>query len=129
MVPSSTPATPCPSALDFGPNGVDVAGEIVLALRDGPMQSFHLATAAVVGGAGVEGRVVLRMRGETWSLAPIEAALVAILLRLEPLLRGADLFADAFCLASREAEAKVDAVHAWSRRIRPTEDIEDGAAA
>lgn len=129
MVPSPPKQNPDIADLDFGPDGVDVAGEIALALRDGPMRTFHLATAAVVGRTGIEGRVVLRMNGSTWSLAPIEASLVAILLRLEPQLRGADLFADAFCLASREAEAKVDAVHAWSRSIRPTEDLEDGAAA
>lgn len=106
---------------------VDHASAIIAALRDRPMRDFQLGTAAMVTDAGVEGRIVVRIDGRRWSLATIEASLVALLIRLEPALRGHDLFADAFCLAATEAENKVEAVHAWSRRIRPTVDIEDGA--
>lgn len=100
------------------------AYEIIAALIAGGMRDFDIGTAAVITGRSVEGRVLVRMDGRNWSLPTLETALLALRIRLEPNLRGADLFADAFALASQEAEAKVAAVHDWSAGIRPTEDVE-----
>jgi len=99
----------------------DVSSEIIRHLLSGPLYDFDIQTRAVVSDAGVEGRVIVRFDGKVRSLATIEASLTAILLRPEPALRGHELFADAFCLAATQAENKVDAVHAWSRGIRPTD--------
>lgn len=121
MLPAA-PLTPLPDREE------DVAGEIIACLRSGPIRDFDISTAAIVGKAGIEGRVIVRFgkdgASQVRSLATIEASLTAILLRLEPDLRGHHLFADAFCLAAQEAENKVDAVHAWSRSIRPTDEAE-----
>lgn len=104
--------------------GDQAADEIITALVAGGMRDFHLDTAAVITGAIIEGRVRVRMDGRIWSVPTLETALLALRIRLEPGLRAADLFADAFALASIEAEAKVAAVHDWSAGIRPTEDVE-----
>lgn len=97
--------------------------EIVAALWKTPLLGFDMGSAVVVGAAGVEGRVWVRANGRTWTLGSLDASLLALLIRLEPR-RGSDLFADAFARASLEAEKRVAAVHAWSGRVRPTEDGE-----
>ena len=103
----------------------DQAGDDIIAtLIGGGMRDFDIGTAAIITGRSVEGRVLVRMDGRNWSLPTLETALLALRVRLEPKLRGADLFADAFALASQDAEAKVAAVHDWSAGIRPTEDVE-----
>lgn len=110
-----------PAALDAWDQAAD---DIIAALVAGGMHDFDIGTAAVITGQSVEGRVLIRMDGRNWSLPTLETALLALRVRLEPNLRGADLFADAFSLASQEAETKVAAVHDWSAGIRPTEDVE-----
>lgn len=110
-----------PTPLDAWDQSAD---EIISALVAGGMHDFDIGTAAVITGRTVEGRVLVRMDGRNWSLPTMETALLALRVRLEPNLRGADLFADAFALASQDAEAKVAAVHDWSAGIRPTEDVE-----
>ncbi|MCA0366781.1 MAG: hypothetical protein LCH57_01795 [Proteobacteria bacterium] len=118
---------PIRRSLAFPPPGDihdQAADDIVAALVGGAMRDFDLACAVVVADGDVQGRVVVRMDGRAWTLPSLEAAVLALRIRLEPGLRGADLFADAFALASRSAEAKVDAVHRWSRDVRPTQDVE-----
>lgn len=110
-----------PAVLDAWDQAAD---DIIAALVAGGMSDFDIGTAAVITGRSVEGRVLVRMDGRNWSLPTLETALLALRVRLEPNLRGADLFADAFSLASQEAETKVAAVHDWSVGIRPTEDVE-----
>lgn len=95
--------------------------DIIAQLHSAPIRSFDLSTAAVISGPFVEGRVCIRMDGRSWSLPTISCSVLALLVRLERDLRACDLFADAFNAAVAQAEAKVDAVHAWSGRIRPTE--------
>ena len=114
-----TPPQPCASdAWD------QAADDIIAALLTGGMRDFDIDTAAVITGRVVEGRVLVRMDGRNWSLPALETAVLALRVRIQADLRGADLFADAFALASQTAEAKVAAVHDWSAGIRPTEDVE-----
>jgi hypothetical protein len=103
----------------------DFAGDqIIRGLHGGPARSFDLDTTVVVTGSAIEPRVVVRMDGSIWILPTLEAALLALRIRLEPGLRAADLFADAFALASRQAEARLAALHDWSAGVRPTQDVE-----
>ncbi len=95
--------------------------DIIAQLHSAPIRSFDLSTAAVISGPFIEGRVCIRMDGRSWSLPTVSCSVLALLVRLERDLRACDLFADAFNAAVAQAEAKVDAVHAWSGRIRPTE--------
>ncbi len=130
----STPAAgPAPSTLAAAfapaafPGAVPVVSidddllEIIAQLHSAPIRSFDLSTAAVISGPFIEGRVCIRMDGRSWSLPTVSCSVLALLVRLERDLRACDLFADAFNAAVAQAEAKVDAVHAWSGRIRPTE--------
>ncbi|WP_368933525.1 hypothetical protein [Brevundimonas naejangsanensis] len=130
----STPAAgPAPSTLAAAfapaafPGAVPVVSidddllDIIAQLHSAPIRSFDLSTAAVISGPFVEGRVCIRMDGRSWSLPTVSCSVLALLVRLERDLRACDLFADAFNAAVAQAEAKVDAVHAWSGRIRPTE--------
>ncbi len=130
----STPAAgPAPSTLAAAfapaafPGAVPVVSidddllDIIAQLHSAPIRSFDLSTAAVISGPFIEGRVCIRMDGRSWSLPTVSCSVLALLVRLERDLRACDLFADAFNAAVAQAEAKVDAVHAWSGRIRPTE--------
>jgi len=130
----STPAAgPAPSTLAAAfapaafPGAVPVVSidddllDIIAQLHSAPIRSFDLSTAAVISGPFIEGRVCIRMDGRSWSLPTVSCSVLALLVRLERDLRACDLFADAFNAAMAQAEAKVDAVHAWSGRIRPTE--------
>lgn len=106
-----------------------VAAEIADLLRHGRAATFALDAAVVIEGRGIAGRVILRMNdrdgaAHVFSLRTIEAAVAAILLRLEPDLPVADLVADALQRAIADAERRLDAVHRWSGRTRPTEDVE-----
>jgi len=116
-------AAPVDDARDHVPD------QVLSALRRSRIRVFEIGAAAVVGPGGIEGRVRLRIDNGRWSLATIEASIVAILLQVEPELRGADRFAAAFRLAAVMAEQKVAEVHAWSHQIRPTTDIEDDGVA
>lgn len=116
-------AAPVDDARDHIPD------QILSALRRPRIRVFEIGAAAVVGAAGIEGRVRLRIDHQRWSLATIEASILAILLQVEPDLRGSDRFAAAFRLAAVMAEQKVAQVHAWSHQIRPTTDIEDDGVA
>lgn len=100
-----------------------VFAEIITALSATPLLGFDMGATVIVGDAGIEGRVWVRANGQTWTLTSLDASLIALLVRLEPF-RCAEMFADAFVQASLEAERRVAAVHAWSGRIRPTEDGE-----
>lgn len=105
------PAVPC-MAQDVRDDPRDlVPSEIIDALTARAVRVFDLRTAAVIGHAGVEGRIRVRIDDARWSLSPLEASLVAVLLRLGMGLAHADLFADAFCRAAIQAENKVEAVH------------------
>jgi len=95
--------------------------DIIALLHTAPIRSFDLSTAAVITGPFIEGRVCIRMDGRSWSLPTVSCSVLALLVRLERSLRACDLFADAFNAAVVQAEAKVDAVNAWSARVRPTE--------
>ncbi len=130
----STPAAgPAPSTLAAAfapaafPGAVPVVSidddllEIIAQLHSAPIRSFDLSTAAVISGPFIEGRVCIRMDGRSWSLPTVSCSVLALLVRLERDLRACDLFADAFNAAVAQAEAKVDAVNAWSARVRPTE--------
>ncbi len=130
---SALAAVPAPSRPDAAsapnvfPGAVPVVSidddllDIIAQLHTAPIRSFDLSTAAVISGPFVEGRVCIRMDGRSWSLPTVSCSVLALLVRLERDLRACDLFADAFNAAVAQAEAKVDAVHAWSGRIRPTE--------
>lgn len=89
-----------------------IPDQVLAALRRPRIGVFEIGAAAVIGHAGVEGRVRLRIGDGRWSLATIEASIVAVLLQVEPDLRGADRFAAAFRLAAVMAEQKVAEVHA-----------------
>lgn len=93
--------------------------DIIALLHSAPIRSFDLSTAAVITGPFIEGRVCIRMDGRSWSLPTVSCSVLALLVRLERTLRACDLFADAFNAAVAQAEAKVDAVNAWSARVRP----------
>jgi len=95
--------------------------DIIARLHTAPIRSFDLSTAAVITGPFIEGRVCIRMDGRSWSLPTVSCSVLALLVRLERSLRACDLFADAFNAAVVQAEAKVDAVNAWSARVRPTD--------
>lgn len=103
--------------------GLESHAEVIAALRDGPLVRFDMGSTAIVGPGGVEGRVWIRADGRTWSISCLDASLLALLVRIEAF-RAADLLADALVQASIEAEHKVDAIHRWSGRVRPTEDGE-----
>lgn len=108
------------ASIVFG-DDLPAAGEIIACMTQGQVRTFALVTAAVVEAGRIEGRVVVRMNGQSWPLSTCDAALIAILVRLERQVRWADLFADALQAASKQAELKVEALHAWSRHIRPTD--------
>lgn len=96
--------------------------QVIRALRDRPMRGFALDSLAVIDGAAgrvgsggptgpttaAQAKVRLRIDDAVWTLDTVEAACLSIAVRLEANLRGADLFADAFALASREAEQKLE---------------------
>lgn len=115
------------AAQDAFPGAVPVVSiddellDIIALLHTAPIRSFDLSTAAVITGPFIEGRVCIRMDGRSWSLPTVSCSVLALLVRLERSLRACDLFADAFSAAVVQAEAKVDAVNAWSARVRPTE--------
>lgn len=128
---SAPAAVPSPSTLDAAsaanafPGAVPVVSiddellDIIALLHTAPIRSFDLSTAAVITGPFIEGRVCIRMDGRSWSLPTVSCSVLALLVRLERSLRACDLFADAFTAAVAQAEAKVDAVNAWSARVRP----------
>lgn len=128
--PSASP-TPFPDAtgvqhafnLPLIDSGFGAHAEVVAALRDGPLRGFDMGATAVVGETSIEGRVWLRADGQLWTLTTLDASLLALLVRMERF-RAADLLADALVRASIDAERRVDAIHRWSGRIRPTEDGE-----
>lgn len=92
-----------------------IPDEITHALKRRDLRVFDLRTAAVIGAAGTEGRVRVRIDDGRWALSPFEASIVALMIRLDPGLPHADLYADAFCLAATQAENKVEAVYIGSR--------------
>lgn len=101
------------------PASADQPSDIIAVLKARGLRSFDVRTTAFVSAAGAEARVVLRTGGligpRVWTLAPLEAAVLAILLRLEPDLRAADLFAAALSAAVIEGEARLSAIHALQR--------------
>ncbi len=103
--------------------GFDSHTEVITALRGGPLVGFDMGSTAIVGAAGIEGRVWVRADGRTWSISCLDASLLALLVRIEAF-RASDLLADALVRASIEAEHKVEAIHRWSGRVGPTEDGE-----
>lgn len=107
----------------------DIPDQIITALRARRLRVFEMGTAAVITDAGVEGRIRLRIDDGRWSLATVEASVIALLLTVDPDLPHASTFAHAFRRAAVDAELKVEALNAWSRAVRPTEDLEDGGAA
>lgn len=92
-----------------------IADEITHALKRRGLRVFDLRTAAVIGQAGTEGRIRVRIDDGRWSLSPLEASIVALMIRLDPALPHADLYADAFCLAATQAENKVEAIYIAAR--------------
>lgn len=92
-----------------------IPDEIIAALKARGLHRFDLRTAAVIGAAGVEGRIRVRIDDGRWSLCPLEASIVALMVRLDPDLSHADLYADAFCLGARQADNAVEAVHLQAR--------------
>lgn len=120
--------SPTPHRAVFVPavlDAYDLAGDqIIQALLTGPARSFDIDATVVISGAVMTPTVIVRMDGRSWTLPSLEAALLALRIRLEPGLRAADLFADAFGLASRRAEARLTALHDWSAGVRPTQDVE-----
>lgn len=101
----------------------DVFAQIRHALAVSPLIGFDMGTTAVIEDGAVAGRVWVRAGGKTWTLTTLDAATFAIVMRCDAM-RGAAMFADAFALAAQDAERRVDAIHAWSGHIRPTEDVE-----
>ncbi|WP_201463686.1 hypothetical protein [Brevundimonas aurantiaca] len=116
------------SRLGFIPDPGDAhdlaADQIIQALHQGPARSFDIDGTVVITGSVMQPIVVVRMDGQSWSLPTLEAALLALRIRLEPNLRAADLFADVFTLAGRKAEDRLTALHDWSAGVRPTQDVE-----
>lgn len=89
--------------------------EIIHALKRRGLRVFDLRAAAVIGQAGTEGRIRVRIDDGRWSLSPFESSIVALMIRLDPDVIHADLYADAFCLAAIQAENKVEAVYIGAR--------------
>lgn len=114
-----------PLGPDFEPDAYDIAGdEILQALLTGAARTFDIDSTVVISGTEIRPMVIVRMDGRAWTLPSFEAALLALRMRLLPGLRAADLFADAFCLASVQAEEKLADLHDWSASVRPTQDVE-----
>lgn len=89
----------------------DLIFQIREALTRRPIRDFALGHAVMIEDGRPMGVIRLRMDGRVWRLSTIDAALLAIHLRLTPDLRGRDLFADALSLASREAEQRIDTLN------------------
>lgn len=102
----------------------DAGDEILQALLTGAARTFDIDSTVVISGAEIQPMVIVRMDGRAWTLPSFEAAMLALRIRLSPNLRAADLFADAFCLASVQAENKLAQLHDWSAGVRPTQDVE-----
>ena len=102
----------------------DAGDEILAALLTGAARTFDIDSTVVISGAEIRPMVFVRMNGRAWTLPSFEAAMLALRIRLSPDLRAADLFADAFCLASIQAENKLAQLHDWSAGVRPTQDVE-----
>lgn len=121
LEPSTLPATDSDAAPwaavpdDRGDPRDGIPDEIIFALKRRDLRVFDLRTAAVIGAAGTEGRVRVRIDDGRWALSPFEASIVALMIRLDPAIAHADLYADAFCLAATQAENKVEAVYIGSR--------------
>ena len=110
-----------------------IPDKITGALKRRGLRVFDLRTAAVIARLGdvgsggpvradehrpasvTEGRVRVRIDDGRWALSPFEASIVTLMIRLDPDLRHANLYADAFCLAAVQAENKVAAVHIGTR--------------
>lgn len=95
--------------------------QVIRALRERPMRGFALDSLVQIDDRGPRGVVVLRIDGSSWTLDTVEAACLAIAVRLAPDLRSADLFADAFALASREAEQKLEGLRRFGVAVRTAE--------
>lgn len=122
---SDAPAFSPPSAhaVRPAPASDDVFARIRHALAVSPLLGFDMGSAAIIDDGQIAGRVWVRAGGQTFTLTTLDAATFAIVMRCDDM-RGAAMFADAFALAAQDAERRVEAVHAWSGRIRPTEDVE-----
>jgi hypothetical protein len=117
LEPSTLPATDLdvpPWATSTDPRD-GIPDEIIDALKARDLRVFDLRTAAVIGAGGTEGRIRVRIDDGRWSLSPLEASIVALMIRLAPDLSHADLYADAFCLSAVQAENKVEAVYIGAR--------------
>ncbi|WGM45263.1 hypothetical protein KOAAANKH_00124 [Brevundimonas sp. NIBR10] len=103
----------------------DVAAELIAALGHGrPIAGFDMGSAVVIAGRMAEPRVWVRADGRTWTLTTIEAATVALRIRIAAF-RAADLLADAFNRAIVEAEGRMDRLHSpFPEGLAPR--IEDG---
>lgn len=98
---------------------VERQAEIIAALRATPLLGFGMSWFLSSPGAGMrEGGgdavaddarpyVAVRTDGRRWVLTTIEAACLALSLRLTPRFRARDLFADALGAAVRESEARL----------------------
>lgn len=103
---------------------VERQAEIIAALRATPLLGFGMSWFLSSPGAGMRERagdadadagdarpyVAVRADGRRWVLTTIEAACLALSLRLTPRFRGRDLFADALGAAVREAEDRLTAL-------------------
>lgn len=99
-------------------------GEILRALQTRPMHDFAIDSLVVVEGGYATPAIRIRMDGDSWSIDTLEAACFAVVLRCVPErdLRCAGLFADAFALAAREAEAKLERHNAFCASLAVEEE-------
>lgn len=95
---------------------VERQAEIIAALRATPLQGFGMSWLLdrelmdAGGVSDIQPYVALRAGGRRWILTTIEAACLALSLRLAPRFRARDLFADALGAAVRESEARLTAL-------------------
>ncbi|PZO07628.1 MAG: hypothetical protein DCF29_03765 [Alphaproteobacteria bacterium] len=91
----------------------DVERVIVQALMTRPMQDFALDGVVVIEQGRAHPRIRVRIDGTAWVLDTLQAVELAGSVRRQADLRGAGLFADAFVMAARQAEARLERHHAF----------------
>lgn|GEM_PF-4095830 len=91
----------------------DVERVIVQALMNRPMRDFALDGVVVIEDGRAHPRIRIRIDGTAWVLDTLQAVLLASTVRNQTDLRGAGLFADAFVMASQQAEARLERHHAF----------------
>jgi hypothetical protein len=93
----------------------DAPNEIWTVLRTCGLRDLGLRAAAFTTAAGAEARILVRLDTDQgvrkWSLAPLDASVLAIILRADDRLRAGERIAAALCRGVQDAEDRLADLH------------------